>query len=621
MVLLAGAGPCAAAAQETDAAHALLAQHPLWQRLLHLPPGGGRSRIDTEAFFLAPDGASDPVLELTASLAALAAERPGQTPFQCRFPARAGYLRSVLPARASAWPAPECPAFEVWRQQLASTRITLVFASAYLNNPSSMFGHTLLRLDGEEAHGSPLLAWAVNFAAQSDGVQDLDFAWKGLTGGFAGRFGLYPYYAKVEEYARIENRDLWEYRLKLAPAEIDRLLAHLWELREAAFDYFFLDENCSFQLLALLDVARPDLDLSAGFGLWVAPVDTIRRLHEKNLVASVDYRPAVHTLLSARIAGLAPALRAQLLHLLQPAAAEPPLPLNLPLRDQIQLAELAHDWTAYQLKNRAWINGVDGLLDSVRLQRLARQMLRWRSRLPAGEAFAEIAAPAAPEQAQAGQRVGLGAGLRRGGSPALQLAWRPVMHDVLDASPGYVDGQGIAVLDVRFSLRQQQLRLQELSLLRIESRSPRDAFFKPWSWILDQGYARNGPDGHGMIFAQGSLGGAWAPAPGVLLWLMGQVRGLLGGALDAERGLAGGLLMGVQGRWGERWDWHIEGRGLGLLMQAGTADERARLKSHLRQLALRQQWQFGAAWGLRMEVARHFAPAGEQLGFTLFHYF
>ena len=37
------------------------------------------------------------------------------------------------------------------------------------------------------------------------------------------------------------------------------MLKHLWELQGIAFDYYYFDENCSWQLLGLLEVARPSL--------------------------------------------------------------------------------------------------------------------------------------------------------------------------------------------------------------------------------------------------------------------------------------------------------------------------------------------------------------------------
>jgi len=72
-----------------------------------------------------------------------------------------------------------------------------------------------------------------------------------------------PYYSKVNEYLFGESRDLWEYALDLEPSQVEWLVEHLWELVvNGSFDYFYLDENCSFHLLSLLEIAQPQWHLT-----------------------------------------------------------------------------------------------------------------------------------------------------------------------------------------------------------------------------------------------------------------------------------------------------------------------------------------------------------------------
>jgi hypothetical protein len=44
-------------------------------------------------------------------------------------------------------PAEPCERFQSWFKELNPASMTLIFPSAYMNNPSSMFGHLLLRVD------------------------------------------------------------------------------------------------------------------------------------------------------------------------------------------------------------------------------------------------------------------------------------------------------------------------------------------------------------------------------------------------------------------------------------------------------------------------------------------
>ncbi len=115
-----------------------------------------------------------------------------------------------------------------------------------------MFGHTLLRVDSKTRdEQTRLLDFTINYAASTHQERGISFALKGLFGGYQGSFSVAPYYAQVKKYGDLENRDIWEYRLARLTKKVLRMLMHAWELKSAHFDYYFLDENCSYQLLSL----------------------------------------------------------------------------------------------------------------------------------------------------------------------------------------------------------------------------------------------------------------------------------------------------------------------------------------------------------------------------------
>ena len=74
-------------------------------------------------------------------------------------------------------------------------------------------------------------------------------------------------------------------------------MTHLWELKEIKFDYYFFDENCSYRLLELLEIARPGIELTDKFKLTVIPVDTVRVVENAGLITAVKYRPSQVTVL------------------------------------------------------------------------------------------------------------------------------------------------------------------------------------------------------------------------------------------------------------------------------------------------------------------------------------
>ncbi|MGH8333464.1 MAG: DUF4105 domain-containing protein, partial [Pseudomonas sp.] len=274
-----------------------LANDPFWISLGHYETaklGGWRSYVSDKKFFLAADGNEHPDRELAATVQALyAPASAGEKHAQCVYPARARWLKAQL--NLSDLPTLDCTEFKQWFKDVSPHSAVMIFPAAYLNSPSSMFGHTLLRIDqaNVQSDQTALLSYAINFGAYIEGSDNsILYAWKGLMGGYPGLFALVPYQEKLSEYRSLENRDLWEYRLNLTQAETERMVEHVWELKQIQFDYFFFDENCSYRLLELLQVARPSLRLTEQFPLTAIPTDTVKAVKEAGLVESIQYRPS-----------------------------------------------------------------------------------------------------------------------------------------------------------------------------------------------------------------------------------------------------------------------------------------------------------------------------------------
>src|SRR5690606_5328376 len=175
-----------------------LAMDPFWLALGHYERGklgGWRSYVDDEDFFFADSGDSDPQAELEATRKALYADPGlGDKHPQCVFPARTRWLRERLELRDL--PAVECREYQAWFRDIAPHSTVLTSPAAYLNSPSSMFGHTLLRIDQADngQNGAALLSYALNFGAFIEGEDNsILYAWKGLMGGYPGLFALVPY--------------------------------------------------------------------------------------------------------------------------------------------------------------------------------------------------------------------------------------------------------------------------------------------------------------------------------------------------------------------------------------------------------------------------------------------
>lgn len=278
-----------------------ISNDPYWKLLLYYENntfGGYSSKVDTHHFFFHPQGNQNSLLELKATIKAFQNDKKKITiakiHTQCAFPERFKFLSKKLPSNT--FKRHSCPQFNEWKKALSPKSISLVFSTAYSNNPSSMFGHTLLKFnkhDPEYFH-KDLLNYSAAFGANVDpNDSTLLYAIKGMLGKYRGVFTLDPYYVKVTEYINGEARDLWDYELNLSKDKMDSIINHLWELyANANFNYFFFDENCSYYLSRLLDLAFPEL-WNSNYTFFVLPSDIVKRFAwKKNLIKKIRFRPS-----------------------------------------------------------------------------------------------------------------------------------------------------------------------------------------------------------------------------------------------------------------------------------------------------------------------------------------
>jgi hypothetical protein len=570
-----------------------LAFDPYWIALNHYETGkfgGWRSYVDDPRFFLAPNGENHPDAELAATLKALyAPATSGDKHAQCVYPARSRWLREQL--QLSDLPTPDCAEFNAWFKDIAPHSAVLIFPAAYLNSPSSMFGHTLLRIDQADidSDNTALLSYALNFGAFIEGMDNsILYAWKGLMGGYPGLFALVPYREKLAEYRSLENRDLWEYRLNLTQAETARMVEHVWELKQIRFDYFFFDENCSFRLLELLEIARPGLELTEQFPITAIPTDTVRAVKEAGLVSSIDYRPSRERELLARAQPLTGEEQHWALQLADdPAQAQSPDFQQQPRERQALIQDAAFRLQRYR--------SAAGERDSASAQR-SYALLKSINRNP--PPALEVERPGLPEQGHESRTWQLGAGSRDDRAFA-EYGLRMAYHDLNDNLYGFPLGAQIEILQLK--LRQYEgnhWQLQNLDLANIRSLTPRNELLQPWSWQVASGLERVlGKDGDERLVTHlnGGVGGTWALTDDLLGFTLGTVRIEHNSDFAAFITPAAGFNSGLLWR-NPLGNLSLEARG-----DYFTSGEVRR------SLSLNQQWEISRNLGLRLSAKRDFS--------------
>jgi hypothetical protein len=555
-----------------------LHQQRYWQVLLHYRKKGGgwESQIDDPEFFLAGNGKTNPRAELVATIAALfGVPTVGKENPRCRFVARRAWLEEEL-GHSSRLDSTECPDFERALRWVDPQAATLVFPGSYANSPASMFGHTLLNFNGP--YQSKQLAHAANYSAFTDETYGFAYAIKGITGAYRGYYSLLPYYEKIKEYNGLERRDMWEYRLRLTPEETLKMFLHLWELRNIYSDYYFFDENCSYNLLFLLEAARPELVLSEKTSLWVLPLDTVRLLDRHELISEASYRPSLATLLARQAAGLDPRETFYARKLVEGELLGADLDeVGLGTPGTVRALEAAA--TAVELKFMR--KNLD--LDDYRRRYL--DILKTRSSFGGGAAEPSLAlTPLRPDHGHGPSRLGLGLGWTAS-RWVQELRFRPVNHGLLDPEEGYLPGSQIELgaLALRFNEPRGRIRLKQLRLVDIVSLVPMNGFNVPVSWQVKMGLRRQAlAEGQHLVAYLGTGGGyAWQGSRG-LGYLLLETEGLFERHLKSDIAIGGGASAGYLGRISADWRLHLKVRQIGYLVGEREGSSSAELGLNLR---------------------------------------
>ncbi|KPQ28624.1 MAG: protein of unknown function containing DUF4105 domain [Marinobacter excellens HL-55] len=487
-----------------------LHNHPVWLTLGHYHQdtlgSGYTSQADDPAFFLSEHGKTSPRDELAATLEAIQQPGGGNDHARCRFPARDAWLREQLDLPGAQV---DCPDYDEWFEELNTEKVTLVFAASYLNSPSSMFGHTFLRLDPpqNDSEADLLLANTISYAADAaEHDSELLFAYRGIFGGYPGITAIRPYYEMIRLYNDIEHRDLWEYTLNLSQPEVDTMLAHTWEIQDKNFDYYFFDENCAYRLLALIDAARPGTNLLNEVSTHAIPSDTVRWVRDAGLVERVHYRPSAATAVSHRLDTL-PRDHRTIAAAIASGYVQVDGPELQQLTDQERawVLDATYDYVRYQSEAKGWPREFAAPL--------SHQLLVSRSRIEEARDMPPVPEPEIrDDQGHDTFRVSLGFG-QLAHEEFTQLTLRPAYHDVLDPPAGYRSGAQLQFLrlDARLYHDNQELQVEQLVGVEIRSLSPRNQFFSPTSWQVGFG-GRRTDTGTERVFTpylEGGAGGSW----------------------------------------------------------------------------------------------------------------
>lgn len=534
-----------------------LADDPTWLKLVHHKDrlsGPGGSDILTPSFFLAADGARNPRAELEATIAGLIAPGgadPDDT-VRCRFPARTRWLSQQL-----GWPQSgltPCPAYDVWRGAEPITGASLIFASGYLKNPASYYGHILLKLNtGGAAGRRNLTDYVMNFGASYPSNENgLVYIVKGMGGGYQASYSHLPFYNHQFNYAESELRDVWEYELELDIDQTAFMADHVWEVSGTANRYYFLRQNCAYRLAQLINLVI-DVPLIPPDKPWTMPIDVFERLMRdhpgKPLVRSVVRIDSRQNAFRRAYFALPSRSQRDVVAYVDGTAIAP----GVELAGEAPVLDVLIDYYSFL---DASAEKARGKPDDDAMKARRNALLLARLRLPAATAAIPPAPTSLPNEGQKSSllQVSYVANDRIGDGVELRL--RPAYHDFLTYAPGVLAGSELAFADTRLDVRNGKIRLRGLDLVKVTALN-----LSPTGLVRDGAAAwsiRFGAEDRALScqdcligFIEGGYGRATQLSENAIIYGMINGRAVTGDESSGNfsGGVSGGLIFGADRAW------------------------------------------------------------------------
>lgn len=467
-------------AQETESDLISFSNGKIWTKYLHLN-SNNISKIKSDSnFFFAKDGFKNPLSELKNSIDTFRHPEPflqknlGHP--ECLFPARLKILKKYFKISPKTV---NCPAYDNWVKATKTKDVQIIFASQFVNNPASVMGHTFIKFKNNDS--SDYLNLYLGYAAEvPDNTNALKYFYKGLSGGFQGVFNDGPYYQKVYEYNDIEQRDIWEYTLKLTNEQKNYLSDHIWELRNTAkFDYYFFNRNCSYMLLEILNTVIIDKNLIPN-DTFIIPHETLKLLNRMNLLDDEKYLPSIRSNLVHKYEQLNSSEQQDTIKIISSK--------HLNGNENSRILDTLIDYNLISFQKNKKINANFKDTD------FSQQTLILRSKINKPEDFrSNVSIPPSPLKAHPPHQFSISVGRQNNGKTFYSLILNPGIHQVMDKSDGFVANSNFNFLSPEFRYREDQKKpyLSSFKLIEFSSLNPYTSIDPKFSWGIRLFYQKN----------------------------------------------------------------------------------------------------------------------------------
>jgi len=207
-----------------------------------------------------------------------------QGKYQCKFPARKLFLEKELNIT---FPTSKCPKLKTYLDKVPIDKIYLVFSSENIKDPSSMMGHTFFKFEGKRKDGF-IATHAISFYTMINTINPVKLIYENTIPGMNGYFVLRPYKEVLYNYLVNENRNVWEFKLKLNKFERKMIALHSWELKDIKQKYYFTSYNCANVIYDIISTAKP----IKKYQLWLTPLELIKITNQEKLIQKANLYPS-----------------------------------------------------------------------------------------------------------------------------------------------------------------------------------------------------------------------------------------------------------------------------------------------------------------------------------------
>ena len=473
-----------------------ISQSRTWHFLLGYSDQG-ESDILSDSFFLSGQGKFNPLDELHATLKAFSEPANAATldqHAQCRFRARYYYLNQRLNLSDYGIMPQPCPGFAAFSYDGEVTGISLVFASGYFGNPASYYGHFLLKLDTDKNSIKELEKTTINFGAIYPPNENMVvYIFKGVFGGYDSVYKQQQYYQQSLNYGEVDLRDVWEYKLSFTREESEFITAHLWELLEVKYQYFFFDRNCAYRMATVIELVL-DTKIADTNSLWQIPQHVVQQISSidhrgQSLISGVKYIPSRQSRLYQRYLDLNEFEKDWLNRLIRGIEIVNSDNFDaLPLKTKHRLLDTMLDHYQYLI--------VKEYMEEDVAQRHYQAVLSKRFRLPAGISEVKFESDAPPHQGRRPSYFQIGA-LDRDNEGEASIKLRPAYYDSLDYASGHIKNSSLSMAELDLETKDGDWIVKRLGIVRVEN-IQRNVTNLPGdnthSWYLNSGFINNPED-------------------------------------------------------------------------------------------------------------------------------